>query len=144
MSEKTKVEIGLKEVLAECVEALRERVTAHVETIRHYEKQEKSDRDGWWAEVAESRKCALSRVRAALAVVERWAAVGLEVKQTSPTAVVCRATYEDEGMGRAWGQRVELRDGEWTVNLKSAEYGEAGGVACLAAALECRRRNEEV
>lgn len=119
---------------AVAVEALRVRE-------RHLHNAMRVTEDHFSPEAAQEYGVRLTATRDALALFERLAAVEVEVKQTSPTAVVCQAYYDDGGMTCAYGQRLMYNSEERTVSLQPAEYAEAGMVAMAHAAQECRRRN---
>lgn len=128
--------------LREAVEALRNREFS-LEVLEGSARRMEEDGGAKpWPATSEEARGALILTRAALAFWERLAAVDVQVSE-HPGVVVFQVPYEDDGFSRAWGQRVELfSSGEWCISRQPAEYGEAGGLACLAAALECRRRNE--
>ena len=144
MSEETKVELGLKEVLAECLEALHERLHDGEQQARDLQQQitgcrgndEKPPSPGLKPDL-DAVDVENSRTRAALAVVERWAAV--EVVAREHGGVVDPQILAEARTPGFYG--VSLLS-VWKTESQSRAEVEA--IAHLAAALECRRRNGEV
>ena len=134
MSEETRFELGLKTVLAECVEALRDRE----DRLTHYHGAgDESRRIDNWDHIA--------RTRAALAVVERWAAV------VDAAKIIPGQNEHSEQMQSGSNYSMELwpptHDAEgWALGDEAIdpEDAESTSILDLAAALECRRRNGEV